>query len=276
MKVLAISFLFYHTCTAFVQIKAPVAFSTKTQLFGWGPEPIWDEATVVDVSPASSNSVSLTLDVGEEKVSSYLVPGQYCQVKIAGDDDAQPSFLAIASAPEEGSWQFLVKQTENNGWLTGANVGTKFDVSQILGEGFKMKENFDGFKYDFPTQRVLMFAAGSGIAPIRAAIESNQMLTSGRSARLYYGCRNLEEMAYKEKFVEWESKGVEVVPVFSQPSSANAPGRTGYVQTALEEDGVPTPRNCGAVLCGMKGMAESVTDLLKKSGMFDGRVLTNF
>ena len=82
-------------------------------------------------------------------------------------------------------------------------------------------------------------------------------------------------MAYKEKFVEWEAKGVEVVPVFSQPSS-EFPGRTGYVQTALEEDGIPIPRNCGALLCGMKGMTEAVTDLLKGSGMFEGRILTNF
>ena len=53
-------------------------------------------------------------------------------------------------------------------------------------------------------------------------------------------------------------------------------GRSGYVQTCLEEDGVPIPRNSGALLCGMKGMAESVTDVLTKAGVFEGRVLTNF
>lgn len=68
---------------------------------------------------------------------------------------------------------------------------------------------------------------------------------------------------------------MQVVPVLSQPSP-EWQGRSGYVQTCLEEDGVPIPRNSGALLCGMKGMAESVTDVLTKAGVFEGRVLTNF
>lgn len=39
---------------------------------------------------------------------------------------------------------------------------------------------------------------------------------------------------------------------------------------------VPIPRNSGALLCGMKGMAESVTDILSRAGVFEGRILTNF
>ena len=45
---------------------------------------------------------------------------------------------------------------------------------------------------------------------------------------------------------------------------------------ALEEDGVDIPRNSGALLCGMKGMTESVKDILTKAGVFEGRVLFNF
>jgi hypothetical protein len=40
--------------------------------------------------------------------------------------------------------------------------------------------------------------------------------------------------------------------------------------------GVPVPRNSGALLCGQKGMAEAVTEILTKAGVFEGRVLTNF
>ena len=61
----------------------------------------------------------------------------------------------------------------------------------------------------------------------------------------------------------------------SQPP-AGWNGRSGYVQNCLEEDGVPIPRNSGALLCGTKGMAESVKDVLTKAGVFEGRVLTNF
>jgi len=76
--------------------------------------------------------------------------------------------------------------------------------------------------------------------------------------------------------MDWERAGVEVVPVVSQPEGTGWTGRSGYVQTALEEDGVAMPRNTGALMCGMKGMAESVKELLMASGMFEGRILTNF
>lgn len=74
-----------------------------------------------------------------------------------------------------------------------------------MGSGFPMKENIEGFKYDFPTQNVLLFAAGSGIAPIRSAIESGQLGiatggTGGRTARLYYGVRSIDDVPYVVSF----------------------------------------------------------------------------
>jgi CDP-4-dehydro-6-deoxyglucose reductase len=127
---------------------------------------------------------------------------------------------------------------------------------------------------------VLLFAQGSGIAPIRAAMESGQLQTAspgqgGRTARLYYGERTPDDLCFVADFPKWEAAGFEVVPVLSQaPDSWN--GRSGYVQTVLEEDGVPIPRNSGALLCGMKAMADSVREILLKAGVFEGRVLTNF
>ena len=99
--------------------------------------------------------------------------------------------------------------------------------------------------------------------------------TGGRTARLYYGVQNPSELCFVDKFPEWEAMGFQVVPVMSNPPD-EWQGRVGYVQTCLEEDGVPIPRNSGALLCGMKGMAESVKDILTKAGVFEGRILTNF
>ena len=79
------------------------------------------------------------------------------------------------------------------------------------------------------------------------------------------------------KFPLWEQGGVSVVPVISQPDlGGNWMGRTGYVQNALEEDGVPIPRNSAALLCGVNGMVDSVKAMLLDSGVFEGRVLKNF
>lgn len=155
-----------------------------------------------------------------------------------------------------------------------------------MGSGFPIRENLEGFKYDFPTQNLLLFATGSGIAPIRSAIESNQlniakMNSGGRTCTLYYGVRTPDDMPYVSKFPEWEAMGVQVVPVVSQPdlpcvSGAVWNGRTGYVQNALEEDGVAIPRNSGALLCGVNGMCDSVRSMLLDSGVFEGRIMKNF
>ena len=247
---------------------------------GWGPEPVWSSAKVTSNTPAcpSEQCVSVVLEINPESAKEYTVPGQYVQVRL--NEDTKPLFLAMASPPPHDSenaspFEFLIKKTDGNEWITSIAPGTSLQVSQVLGGGFPVQDNLDGFKYDFPTQNVLFFGVGSGIAPIKAAVESGSVVTDGRSARLYYGERTPQDLCFTDLFQEWEQMGVEVVPVLSQPPDSWE-GRTGYVQNALEEDGVPIPRNSGALLCGMKGMAESVTEILSKAGVFEGRILTNF
>lgn len=254
----------------------------RVLFMGWGPEPVWSSAKVKSNEQACKSGicVSVQVEVPRETAEEYKIPGQYVQLRL--NEDTKPLFLAIASAPdaENPFFEFLVKKTEGNEWFTSASPGTSVEISQVLGNGFPMEENLEGFKYDFPTQNIMLFAAGSGIAPIKAAIESDQLNVAkagggGRTARLYYGVRNPDELCFVDSFGQWEEKGFQVVPVLSQPPG-DWEGRTGYVQAALEEDGVPIPRNSGALMCGMKGMAESVKDVLTKAGVFEGRILTNF
>lgn len=283
---------------------------------GWGPDPIWSSGAVDSNIQACPSGSCISLKLNVDDGTGFMYPGQYVQVKPSGDTDIKPVFLAIASAPTgtppkptppgkkkakdeadeaagpepiapvPATWEFLIKKTDNNDWLTNIQPGQSVDVSQVMGGGFPIQDNFEGFKYDFPTQNVLLFATGSGIAPIRSAIESKQLNISpsgsgGRTCTLYYGVKTPDDMPYVSKFAQWEELGVQVVPVISQPdlpceSGAVWQGRTGYVQNALEEDGVPIPRNSGALLCGVKGMCESVKSTLADSGMFEGRILFNF
>ena len=239
-------------------------------LMGWGPEPIWSTAEVKANGAAnqSAKCVSLKVTVPPETAETYNIPGQYVQFRL--NADTKPLFLAIASAPnkENAEFEFLIKKTDDNAWITEAPAGTMVEVSQVLGGGFPMQENLEGFRYDFPTQNILLFSAGSGIAPIKAAMESGQLNVAGsgsggRTARLYYGVQTADDLCFVDKFPEWESLGFQVVPVLSQPSP-EWNGRTGYVQNCLEEDGVPIPRNSGALLCGQKGMAESIKAILRE------------
>lgn len=258
---------------------------------GWGPEPVWEPAIVKSTgsSSASGNFVTVVVQAPFELIESYKVPGQYVQLKQdISDEKGKPIFLAIASPPvtdEDGNEniEFLIKKADSNDWITSAEEGLAIAISQVLGSGFPIEEECEGLKYDFPLQNYLLFANGSGIAPIRAAIESGQLKIAkpgqgGRTARLYFGCTTPADMPYISKFKEWEMNGVQVVPVISKPEECGTEwtGRSGYVQNCLEEDGIAIPRNTAALLCGVKGMTESIKDLLTKSGVFEGRVMTNF
>lgn len=245
---------------------------------GWGPDPVWEKAQITAVESAcvSGVSIQMTVEVPVETAAGFAQAGQYVQVKTTGVE--KPAFLAIASAPdaENARFEFLIKKKENIEWLTNLKVGDSLDVSQVMGGGYPTEENLEGFKYDFPTQNVLLFAAGSGIAPIASAIESGTLNAGGsRTCRLYYGERTSDDLCFVDRFTAWAAAGIEVVPVLSRPEPTWN-GREGYVQTVLEEDGITIPRNSGALLCGMKGMTDSVKDLLVKAGVFEGRVLFNF
>lgn len=173
----------------------------------------------------------------------------------------KPGFYAIASPPNPTSntFTFLIKETENNAFLTSTSPGSEVELSLPQGKGYQVTEYFDKYKFDFPVTNVLLMACGSGLAPIAAAIDSGMLglldarynSLYPRKATLYLGVKTLQHIPFQSKFSEWSTKGVKVIPVLSQPSS-DWQGYTGYIQDALKEDTVPAPRNCGALLCGQR------------------------
>lgn len=83
-------------------------------------------------------------------------------------------------------------------------------------------------------------------------------------------------MAYQDRFKEWESSGIEVVPVLSQPDDPWT-GEHGYVQAAFARVGkIVSAESAGAVLCGQKQMTEEVISLLVANGVSREKILMNF
>ena len=156
-------------------------------------------------------------------------------------------------------------------------------MSPPMGKGFQIKDNFEGYRYDFPVTQVLMLACGTGLAPIAAAIDSSIFglkTTSynslfAKEGLLYIGAKTPEHLPCSADFKRWESQGVKIIPVISKPTSSWT-GRTGYVQDALKQDGIKVPRNTGALICGYRGLIESSKELLLEAGVFEGRILLNF
>uniref|UniRef100_A0A7S2XS23 Oxidoreductase FAD/NAD(P)-binding domain-containing protein n=1 Tax=Attheya septentrionalis TaxID=420275 RepID=A0A7S2XS23_9STRA len=136
-----------------------------------------------------------------------------------------------------------------------------------------------------------MAAAGSGMAPLKACIESGLFsCASSGTTTLYYGEWTEDDLCFTDLHDNWRNyMGITVVPVLSR-----TPDTRGYIQEVLQQDGLATRTTdidnnnndnnndnamaiptTWAILCGMDDMVESCTKVLTSAGMDDQRILLN-
>ncbi|KAK1269240.1 Fruit protein [Acorus gramineus] len=241
----------------------------------------WTQAPLTLIEPASSDGslfhVAVDISASPDLVSSHTRPGQYLQLRPPPPAE-KPAFLAIASPPSlaasDGVFEFLVKSVPGSPAevLCGLRSGDVVELSAVMGSGFQVGR----ISPPEEARTVLIFATGSGISPIRALIESGFNANERSDVRLYYGARNLQRMAYQERFKAWESSGVQILPVLSQPNEMWK-GEQGYVQSAFARaKQIIDPSSTGAVLCGHKQMAEDVISVLVADGVPKDKILMNF
>jgi sulfhydrogenase subunit gamma (sulfur reductase) len=199
----------------------------------------------------------------------HLRPGQVVKVRT----EAGEGFFALASAPAgNGDAELLVKRGGRGGdrATTRDHPSAALELTAPFGNGFPLEEAVG--------RDVLLFAAGSGIAPIRAVI---QYVLAHREAfrrvTLFYGQRHGAEFAYRREHLAWERAGVRVVLSPSGEDDA-WPGVRGRVQVAarsLSFGGAP-PEETVAFVAGMKAMVDDVRRTLAEAGIPPGRVHANF
>uniref|UniRef100_M8BC19 Fruit protein n=1 Tax=Aegilops tauschii TaxID=37682 RepID=M8BC19_AEGTA len=170
------------------------------------------------------------------------------------------------------SFDFLVKRLPGtpSARLCDLQPGDLVPVGgSVVGRGFEVTRIADA-------RDVLVFATGSGISPIRSLIESGFGENEKIDVSLFYGVRNLQRMAYQERFSDWESRGIKIIPVLSRPDEQWT-GQRGYVQNAFSRaKKIINPSSTGAILCGHKQMTEEITRSLVADGMPKDQILTNF
>ncbi|MED6128939.1 hypothetical protein PIB30_102936 [Stylosanthes scabra] len=239
---------------------------------------LWTPAPLSEVEPAAESLFHISVDISAapDLVTSHTRAGQYLQLRVP--DAPKPVFLAIASPPklasDRGAFEFLVKSVKGSTAeaLCASKRGDVVELSQVMGNGFDISRIDPPEKFG----TVIVFATGSGISPIRSLVESGFGASRRSDVRLYYGARNLQRMAYQDRFKEWESSGVKIVPVLSQPDDSWS-GERGFVQEAFKKaKQISNPLSTGAVLCGQKEMAEEVTSILVADGVSGEKILKNF
>lgn len=239
-----------------------------------GPE--WHVASVKSKKQVGKDRYQFLLDVGSDVAKGYTVPGQFVQVRVQEDD--KPAYIALANSPSESEETALVEMViKTNDGTAGAicnlGEGDQLDVSAVMGKGFQVVE-----RAPLDTcSHVYLIATGTGIAPIRALINSGELdIPNRESVVLYYGYRNSEYCAYCDEFESWEKQGIRVVPVLSEPDS-EWKGESGYVQDSFKsKEKLDKPEASVAVIAGQYEIAGIIQDFFKDAEVPEDRVLLNF
>jgi NAD(P)H-flavin reductase len=212
----------------------------------------------------------LRLDLGAH-AAGHRAPGQVLKLR-SPSGTHRDSYFAIANAPAaDHRAELLLKHGSPlaDELIAAAQVGAALEVSGPHGPGFPVDEAAG--------RNVLLFAAGSGITPVRALL---QHLLRARAhnghVALFYGQRRDSDFAYLGEHEAWRAAGVHLVLCASQPSPTWH-GSRGYVQTVARELRLHevSTENAVAFLCGMRTMIDAVRAELHAFGLPAERTFLN-
>ena len=209
------------------------------------------------VVAATPRSRLVTLNLAEHAFD--FRPGQAVMVGHSGIQPRRP--YSIACSPEraqESRTLELLIALEADGTLgpqMPESPGSLIEVEGPLGTFF--------FPVDFPDQRLLFVAGGTGIAPLRAMIDHLLRKDPGHGISLLYSARNSEEFAFSDELRSHEERGrLELHCTVTRDDSATWSGGRGRIGRSHFERLLHDPTNTMCFVCGPMAMVnESVSTL---------------
>jgi len=230
-----------------------------------GPQLLFHPARVAAASDETPLLRSMVLEVSPEVRASYRIAGQFVEVRLPGASTA--AFFAVANAPGNGALELLIKRGQGlSDELAELEAGAWVETTLAMGKGFPVLESRG--------RDMLLFATGSGFAPIRASLQEILRARSEYGAiDLFYGVRSQVEFPYLDEFATYEEQGVRVHRVVSKRTE-NDLAYAGYVQEKFRE-ALPPVKNAVAFLCGQAGMIRGVREALAEAGLPADRIHLN-
>jgi NAD(P)H-flavin reductase len=225
--------------------------------------------TVTGAWDETSTLRALRLQLPTAVAPAHQRPGQVVKVKVAPGE----GYFALATAPAaDGQVELLVKRggPVGDAVVSAAQPGAALEVTAPFGRGFPLESALG--------RDVLLFAAGSGMAPVRSLV---QALLARRDevdrVVLFYGQRRGAEFAYRSEHLGWERHGVRVV-LCPSAEDDTWPGVRGRVQEAARalDWGGARPALASAFVCGMSPMVNEVRAALALAGAPLEHVHVNF
>lgn len=212
------------------------------------PAPARCTAVVDSVQALNPLVTGLSLRIPDMDALHYL-PGQYMNVILP---DRSTRSFSMASKPDGNRVDFHIRRIDGGYFtedrLPRLQAGDRLDVELPLGS------------FHFRTQDyrpLLMVATGTGLAPVKAMLESLMDDPDCPPVSLYWGARTSADLYLHDEIRAWSERLYEFnyVPVLSRPD-AGWDGRVGYVQDAVGAD-VPDLSEHAIYLCGSPLMISS-------------------
>ena len=218
----------------------------------------------------------------EEGVPDFQ-PGQFFLLGLPEDDDEASVVwraYSVASAPEEkGFLEFYIRWVVHpvEGAFT-TRLASKAPGDRVFWRGPKGQ-----FTVDPDERRLVLVAAGTGVAPFVSTVKHLRAVGSQREVVLCHGASFADELGYRAFFEDLsrESTRFRYLPTVSRPMedrNARWSGAAGRVHelflgepSAFEAAvGEPlSPETCVVHVCGFQGTVDSVLAALRPRGFRD-------
>ena len=194
-----------------------------------------------------------------------ILPGQY--VDIIAPLGVRRSY-SVANHVTDNTLEFHIGEVDDgclsDYWFGNAKINNLLRLNGPLGTFFlrSIKE-----------QDVVLLATGTGIAPIKAMIESIALLAPEEhpnSLTVFWGGRTLDDLYFDPSV---DCAILRYVPVLSRPT-LDWKGQKGYVQDVFLNEH-PDLSNCVVYACGSDKMIRSSCESLVNSGLSDKRFFSD-
>jgi len=191
-------------------------------------EPERFTAIVKNLQLSSATVFQMTLEIPEVE-SVVWHPGQYANILM--DDGCTRSF-SMASIPQQNRFDFHVRR------IAGGRF-TDRRVAQLRpGDTVEVELPLGSFRLHLEDYRpLLMVATGTGLAPLKAMLESLMDDPDCPPVSLYWGMQTVADLYLHNEILTWSERlcDFRYVPVLSR-ADASWQGRRGYVQDAVTGD----------------------------------------
>jgi len=179
--------------------------------------------------------------------------GQYVEVTDKGG--VKRSYSIANACPGEGARRLELHIRHMPG---GAFTDTLFSSTKAR-DIWRLAGPMGQFMLDDSDAPIVMLAAGTGFAPIKAIIEDSLARGVGRPMHLYWGGRRRQDLYMSALAEQWAAghAHIQYTPVLSDATEAcQWQGRTGFVHLAVMQD-YPDLSGHQVYACGAPVMVES-------------------